>query len=195
MTQTNHRPKTNEEPNGQISSATPEVGDLVVDCEDDDPNEAVVVNLPEPPAHEWDAYHKWDGEAVTVADSNPNYDEDAEVVSVVFVPELQQHRPDYEGDREIPLSYLEAEAYHFPAPRLEVIGEYRPDEVVLTQNLEQLADRLDGKADVSAEQNGEGPVLVVEKLGEEYRIDADGTVEGEGAILGRLEGVVEEVFQ
>lgn len=165
-------------------------GDVVEDREDEDPDRAIVINVPGEPADEWDAY-----DDVTVAEDNPDYGADAEVVCVVFEEDLLDERPDYDG-REIPLAYAEGfKFYSFPRPRLEVVGRYEQPEPELSDELASVEERLDGNADVARKEQDGVVVLVVEKLGEKYAVTPDGDVQGEGAILGRLEGVVEEVFE
>lgn len=165
-------------------------GDRVVDRDDEDPDVAVVVNLPGETAAEWDVPER----DMTVAEDNPDYDAHAPVAVVVFEDTLEEYRPGYDRDREIPLAYLDAPHYTFPAPRLEVVeagGE--PDLVEVPDTLATVEERLEGRANVEPTVDGDEVVLGVEKLGEEYVIRADGSVEGDGAIRDRLESAVEEV--
>lgn len=170
-------------------------GDRVVDRDDQDPDVAVVVNLPGVAAAEWDVPQR----DATVAEDNPGYADHAPVAVVVFEDELEEHRPDYEHDREIPLSYLEARHYSFPAARLEVVEtaeEIRDDTPELREVPDTLAaveERLAGAAEVEPAVDGEEVVLDVEKLGETYRVRPDGSVEGDGAVRDRLESAVDEV--
>lgn len=102
-------------------------GDIVVDREDDDPNEAVVVNAPDETAANW--YVQGRG---TLADDNPDYPADDPVVIVVFRDDLSEHRPTYAGYRPLPIASLNGEVpwYAFPESRLE-----RVDSLVTTETL------------------------------------------------------------
>lgn len=64
------------------------IGDTVVDREQSDPDIAVVVNRPPMAAEEWEAYRS-DGEVVTVADDNPEYDPTSKVVVVMYPDALE----------------------------------------------------------------------------------------------------------
>lgn len=103
-----------------------ELGMRVRDRESDDPENAVVVNLPPIPAKEYIAYH--DGETgVSVAKDNPQYDKYASVVVVVFEETLSKEYPDYTGDEPIPLQILSNENvdhYAFPPERLKIIEDH-----------------------------------------------------------------------
>lgn len=172
----------------------PEPGDVVVDREDEDPDEAVVIDLLQAPADDWIAYETDDGKEVTVAEDNPNYAEDATVAAIVFVDDLLEHRPEYDGE-QIPIAYAEGfKFYSFPRPRLERVGEYEPPEPELDEDLEPVETRLAEGAAVKREERDGEIVLVVEKLGEEYVVTPSGSVEGDGAVRDRLEAVVEEVL-
>lgn len=182
-------------------------GAVVEDTEDEDPDRAVVVSRPGASLDEWVAYSA-DGETVTVADDNPDYPSDDEVVVVLFegAPELE----DYTGGYPLELSDIETREYAFPPGRLRRLGyiadgerdgadeaerdEEEPadqstetPEERLTPGQRDLRKRLDETADVTVAfaEDGETAVLVVEKLGEEYTIRPDGTVEG-GALTDRL---------
>lgn len=100
------------------------IGDMVHDREDDDPNDALVVNLPSKPATEWIAYRE-----VTVAEDNPDYPADARVVVVVFAEELSESFSQWEGNSHLPLERIDksdASHYSFPAPRLTVVDSSTP---------------------------------------------------------------------
>ena len=101
-------------------------GEVVHDRDDDDPNDAVVVNVPPIPASEWDV-HPLDK---TLAEANPDYPADAQTVIVVFEEALTEYfeTTDIAGELEsqIPIATLADEHvqfYAFPAPRLEATGE------------------------------------------------------------------------
>lgn len=174
---------------------SPIVGDVVVDLEDapSDRDEAVVVALPGVAASEWTAYvRREDDEEVTVADDNPDYDADANVVVVAFRGDLDQAVPEYAGERELSPARDDLKTYAFPPRRLEVIGSVRePSEDNLDEDLEALKERLEETADVDVSEDGGDPVLVVEKLGAEHTIKPDGSIEG-GPLCDRLGDVAAE---
>ena len=55
------------------------LGDTVVDREQDDPDTAIVVNRPPMAAKDWEAY-RVNGEVVTAAEDNPEYDPASNVI-------------------------------------------------------------------------------------------------------------------
>jgi len=101
-------------------------GEVVHDRDDDEPNDAVVVNVPPLPASEWDvrALDK------TLAEANLDYPADAQTVIVVFCETLAEYfeTTDTTGELEsqLPIAALaneQVQFYAFPAPRLEATGE------------------------------------------------------------------------
>jgi hypothetical protein len=186
-----------------------EVGALVIDADDDSstPDEAVVVNRPSVSLDGWVAYRSEDGE-VTVADDNPAYDPEAEVVVVAFRDELEAAHSDWEPPEALELP-ADCQTYAFPPRRLRRVGQYVEDDETadddaddtpnapvdrLTGAQRDLRERLEETSDVAVAadpDDSEAAVLVVEKLGETHTIDADGNVEG-GAIADRLADVAAE---
>jgi len=103
--------------------------DLVRDREDDGSNDAVVVNTPPVPASDWVIYTQ-DGEDVTVADTNPMYDDDAEIVVVAFREELEENRPAFTETGDA-LRLAEADdlnTYAFPSGRLRRVSTVSPSD-------------------------------------------------------------------
>jgi hypothetical protein len=106
------------------------IGDIVLDRDDDEESSAYVTTLPDATANEWVAYED-EGEEITVAEDNPNYPSDAPVVVVVHGTSVHFDLPDW--NRHTPLSVDELEnvntdyplCYAFPAPRL-VRDQKRP---------------------------------------------------------------------
>ncbi|GAA0471737.1 hypothetical protein GCM10008985_30710 [Halococcus dombrowskii] len=93
-------------------------GDVVRDREDDDPDPAIVVNTPGAPADEWDISRL----DKTVAEDNPEYPSDAEIITVVFEENLNEAFPNWEANNPITYATLEErniQHYSFPDPRLE----------------------------------------------------------------------------
>lgn len=165
-----------------------ELGARVVDVDDDDPNEAVVVNRPPVPAAEWVAYVD-DGNEVTVADDNPGYDAEAEVVVVAFADELTAAHPTWDGDDPLALGGADCATYAFPPGRLDRVDGTDP-EALLTDGQAALRDRLAESATVAVEREADHAVLVVEKLGREHRIAPCGQVSG--PLAGRLQPIAAE---
>lgn len=70
--------------------------------------------------------------------------------------------------------------------------EDEKEELELSDEFADLRDRLAESATVSVGRDGETPILNVEKLGDSYQIEPDGTITGDGALRSRLEPIVEE---
>jgi hypothetical protein len=217
------------------------IGDHVRDLDSDTDGDPVVVNLPPVPIDEWDAYRTDEG-AVTVADDNPAYAADSEVVVVMFDEDLDAWGGDWDGSAPLPLAEAPHDAtYAFPPGRLEPTGatygaadthdtearepreegddtEARadPEDSEATDDSEAggeesadeadaeapeatLRDRLDAIADTVGELNVDDvavdtfrEVVVVEKLGKQYAIDTDGTVDADDLLAGKLEDALDE---
>lgn len=92
-------------------------GDIVHDSEAEEPEDLVVVNLPGATADEWE----YDDE--TLADRNPKYPGDDEVVVCVQRDTLDDYLPDWdEREEEIPLDQLrDDEVPGFVAPSLRLV--------------------------------------------------------------------------
>ena len=111
-----------------------DLGTRVVDRDADDPNTAVVVDLPDDPAYAY-TIDALDGEP-SVADLNPDYGASAPVASVVFLGDLSEiaHRldpPEYQGlDGESVAEWFiehreetDATAYTYPIERLREVSD------------------------------------------------------------------------
>jgi len=106
-----------------------DLGDVVVDRDVDDKNEAVVVNTPEEVAEDW--YVPGRGQ---LDEDNPDYPSTDPVVVVVFRETLDEERPYYGGHRALILSDLnedEIPIYAFPESRLRVVGAVGLPEISL----------------------------------------------------------------
>lgn len=168
--------------------SNPALGDSVIDREDDDPNEAIVIWRPDDRTiTDWE-YDTESGETLTTAEENPAYSDDERLVVVAYRDALEDGWPDWDdadpealydgtGERDI-------NQYGFPEGRLRAI---EPGELE-AQWLDGLADRLE---DAGWGVTREPTELVVEQFGEEYRITADGGVEGEGDYRTPLETLIE----
>ncbi len=164
-----------------------ELGDSVIDSEDDDPGEAIVIWRPDDGTiADWE--YEMDDRTVTTAEENPDYSDDEQLVVVAFRNALDSHWPGWEEvtDEQLYEGTTERDInqYGFPEPRLEPI---EPGELE-AQWLDGLADRLEGAGwDVTREPTE----LVVTQFGETYRITAEGTVEGDGNYSTPLENLIE----
>lgn len=154
------------------------VGDSVYDTESDS-SVAVVLLLPSMSADEWEVE-----DSTTVADMNPEYPSDSDVVLVAFEEDLDEWWPEWRdyGPEDLFDEICERshKFYAFPAPRLE-----KADEGIACVE-HALRD-----AGYPVERKDE--TVVVEKFGE-YVVHPDGTVEGEGALGDRLRTVVERAL-
>lgn len=181
-----------------------ELGDRVTDRDTDDADTAVVVNLPHEPCHNWEAYQRWDGEIVTVADDNPAYDEDEEVIVVAFESALRDAHPEYTAEDPLILAESQCDTYAFPSGRLKKVGEFGQDTeneggmqedteeaLTLSDEMDALRQRLEESATVAVDEEDGEPILVVEKLGSSHRIRSDGTV-SDGPLADRLRDLVDE---
>lgn len=208
------------------------VGDVVLDSHQESADPAVVVNLPPKRANEWTAYTD-----TTVADDNPEYPEDSEIVVVAFYDDLSERAEELLWpESPIPLNELheyDVKEYAFPVDRLrpaedtslaarhegedqettEANGETettsdaderdegnseatRKDSEVSSakdtddeQDLRELRDYL---KDNGIRSKIDDETIVVEKLGETYRLSTDEVLEGEGPYRDRLEQLVSE---
>jgi len=105
-------------------------GDIVLDREQPNPDEAVVVNTPPVKARDW--YVQGRG---MVADDNPDYPADNRVAIVVYRPTLNRRRPNYAGYGHLELSVLnegDLSYYAYPESRLERVGELGETTIPLT---------------------------------------------------------------
>lgn len=191
-----------------------DIGDVVHDRDDDDPNNAVVVNTPSKLAHEWHA-HK----GKSVAADNPDYPDDAPVIVVAFAEALQPAFPDWEGAAPLPLTAIndsEASHYSFPAPRLtdaesstaskptsdseppsDSVSNVSPSDdpattaAELSASMRALKERLE-EGGMSVEIEADGQALQATKLGDIYRVRPGEIIEGDGALRPQLSSIVHE---
>jgi hypothetical protein len=171
-----------------------DLGDPVLDTDDDDPDLAVVLHCPDATIAEWTVTGA--GEEQTVAADNPTYPADDPAVVVAFVESgLNSHWSEWTETDPAEL-YEAAQAndvplYTFPQSRLTVLDD------------EAIAARLEaGTVDMSAlrarlvdaewQVDMEEDVLVAEKMGEQYRIHPTGDIDGEGEIRAPLENIVQQ---
>lgn len=171
-----------------------DVGNYVVDADDDDPDLAVVVHRPGVSIDEWTVTLSG-GDERTVAEDNPDYDPDESTVIVAFVESgLDQHWPEWtaadpadlhDGARE-----HDVKLYSFPESRLTTVTDEQAAAMRADVDMEGLRARL-GDAGWDIDMTTEG-AMIVEKMGEQYRITPTGEVEGEGQIRTPLENIVTE---
>lgn len=171
------------------------VGDYVIDTEDDDPDLAVVVQRPDVPIES--VVVGDEDEKRTVAEDNPQYEPTEPAVKVVFVESgLDTHWEDW---TDAPPDRLYAGAqnngvkiYTFPQSRLSPVSEEQAENLRAdtTVDMDGLCSRLD-EANWEVEALDDGS-LVVEKMGEQYRIIPTGEVEGDGQIRKPLANLVSQ---
>lgn len=173
-------------------------GDYVIDTEDDEPDLAVVLDRSDTSI---DAVPIDSGDAErTVADDNPDYDDSEPAVRVAFVESgLSRHwekwtevLPDqlYQGAQA-----NDVKVYTFPESRLSTVSEERATALLTdaTVDVDGLRARLeDANWDVELTDGG---ALVVEKLGERYRITPTGDIDGDGQVRGPLENLVDKYIE
>jgi hypothetical protein len=164
-------------------------GMRVIDGDDEDPNDAVVVWRPEDmTTADWE--YEAGGETYTTAESNPDYDDDEQLVLIAFEAAMDEQWPDwedtdpadlYEGAKERGIAL-----FGFPESRLEEINEAvrnRPDE------FDEIKARLE-ENEFDVEFDEETGELYVEKYGTEYWVQPDGTVEGDDGLRNRVTSIV-----
>jgi hypothetical protein len=96
------------------------IGTYAVDQEDPDPNLAIVINRPPVTGEDWVAYHTPETGEVTVAEDNPDYDPEAQVVVVAFFEEfVEAHAEWTPEDGPFPLDQSRVTTYAFPPGRLD----------------------------------------------------------------------------
>ena len=118
------------ESDADAETSKPSTGDLVADREDTDPDTAVVVNKPPVPAEEWELGYKSEGETVTVADENPEYDSESDVLVVAFHADLVESHPDWSRDEgSLRLADAECNTYAFPPGRLQKLSADDLDDI------------------------------------------------------------------
>jgi hypothetical protein len=110
-----------------MDSAPFDIGEPVVDRDQDDPNTAIIVNCPPKTADDWTAYRE-----TTVAEDNPDYPDDALIAVAVYRDELAEFDSDW-ADRDKPFSLAEfneagTSHYSFPAPRLKSLASEADDD-------------------------------------------------------------------
>jgi len=158
-------------------------GDRVFDREDDDPDPAVVVAVPEGQTlADWT--YEVDGEERTAAAANPEYPAAEQLVLVAFEAALDEAWPGWEDAAEELFDGVKAYGvthYGFPEGRLN----YRTPPAALEAVVARVAPEVD-----AVKWNLEHQMLVVEKQGEPYTIAPDGTVQGGGVFADRLEALV-----
>lgn len=102
------------------------------------------------------------------------------------------------GLDDVPVRVLDLDdqqaASHYAKAHNTSVEDLPPPPEDVPESFKELEERLADVADVCHERaNGGTPVLAVEKLGQRYLVTPDGTVHGDGALLGRIESVVNEV--
>jgi hypothetical protein len=121
------------------------IGDMVHDVEDDDPDDAVVVNTPPVEVDEW-AVSNTD----TVASMNPGYPEDSIVIVVIFLSTLTHTDAYSDWDGEDPIGLpADCQTYAFPRGRLRRVGTYPQPQSQPQQQSENEKENQDRDQDQS----------------------------------------------
>ena len=161
--------------------------DSVADIEDDDPDEAIVIDRPTTQTiADWE--RETDSGTTTAAEDNPDYPADEQLVVVAFRDAITDSIDNWQALDGDALHEQVVEhditQYGFPESRLEQI---KPGELD-AQWLDSLADRFE---DAGWDVTHNTTELHLMQYDEEYWITADGTVEGEGEYREPLENIVE----
>ena len=185
-----------------------EIGDAVLDAEDDDPEDATVVNLPPLTCEDWEVGDE------TVADHNPDHPADAEIVVVAFDDDLAANAPEWDGDAPLSLADTDVWVYAFPPTRLrhrsdaedrareadredgtddegEPPSPAREDPLHAWDGLADLKARLEERQEVDVRRDEGEPLLAFDKAGREYRVRPDGSV-SDGPFSDRIADVAVE---
>jgi len=163
------------------------VGDSVADIEDDDPDEAIVIDRPTTQTiADWE--RETDSGTTTAAEDNPDYPADEQLVVVAFRDAITDSIDNWQALDGDALHEQVVEhditQYGFPESRLEQIEPGELD----AQWLDSLADRFE---DAGWDVTHDTTELHLMQYDEEYRITANGTVEGKGEYREPLENIVE----
>jgi hypothetical protein len=168
------------------SAVTFAVGDSVADTEDDDPDEAIIVNCPaDKTIADWE--HEMDSGTTTAAAENPDYPADEQLVIVAFRDAVATALDNWQAlDSDTLFEQVvehDINQYGFPAGRLEQIEPGGLE----SEWLDSLAERF---TDAGWDVTHKTTELRLTQYDEEYRITADGTVVGEGEYREPLENIV-----
>jgi hypothetical protein len=128
------------------------IGDMVHDVEDDDPDDAVVVNTPPVEAAEWTVTN-----TDTVASMNPGYPEDSIVIVVIFLSTLTHTDTYSDWDGEDPIGLpADCQTYAFPRGRLRRVGTYpQPQQQSEKENQDRDQDQSDTDTDTDTDADAD----------------------------------------
>ena len=132
------------------------IGDMVHDVEDDDPDDAVVVNTPPVEAGKWTVVN-----TDTVAGMNPGYPEDSTVIVVIFLSTLTHTDAYSDWDGEDPIGLpADCQTYAFPRGRLRRVGTYpqpqsQPQQQSENEEQDRDQDQSDPDTDADADPDQE----------------------------------------
>lgn len=176
-----------------MGSPTPtyRYGDFVIDRDDDDPDLAVVVNLPDATAQEWNTK---DGTS-TVAEDNPEYPPDDPIVVVVFFDALRAYDPDWNSfdgeNRSLKrLARNNVPFYGFQVSKLKpASSEQIKGALELTRATADLVDYLE-KHEIEVEFLDEQTILV-SKFGVDYVLQPGRVVAGDGVLKSKFEEITD----
>lgn len=175
-----------------------ELGDYVIDDDDNDPDLSVVIHHPDVSIEEITVGSG--NEQRTVAEDNPEYNADESAVIVAFVESgLDQDWPEwteaaaedlYESAQEHGVKL-----YTFPVSRLSTVSSEQAEALLAdsTVDMGALEARLEN-AEWKLETAADGG-LVAEKMGEQYHVTPTGEVEGKGEIRKPLKNIVSQYHE
>jgi hypothetical protein len=131
---------------------------MVHDVEDDDPDDAVVVNTPPVEADEWTVTN-----TDTVASMNPGYPEDSMVIVVIFLSTLTHTDAYSDWDGEDPIGLpADCQTYAFPRGRLRRVGTYpqpqpqpQPQQQSEKDEQEKTRDQSDADTDTATDSDSD----------------------------------------
>jgi hypothetical protein len=128
------------------------IGDMIHDVEDDDPDDAVVVNTPPVEAAEWTVTN-----TDTVASMNPGYPEDSTVIVVIFLSTLTHTDAYSDWDGEDPIGLpADCQTYAFPRGRLRRVGTYpQPQQQSEEEKENQDRDQDQGDTDTDTDTDAD----------------------------------------
>jgi flagellar biosynthesis GTPase FlhF len=159
------------EPDGGIESEAEaevalEIGTVVHDVEDDNPDDAVVVNTPPVEVSEWTVSN-----TDTVASMNPGYPEDSIVIVVIFLSTLTHTDAYSDWDGEDPIGLpADCQTYAFPRGRLRRVGTYpQPQPQSQSQQQSEKDDKDRDQSDTDTDTDSDSDVDTPDQEKETHR--------------------------
>ncbi|WP_114579535.1 hypothetical protein [Saliphagus sp. LR7] len=171
-----------------------DLGDYVIDIDDESPDLAVVVERPDETIADRPVTAE-DSDARTVADDNPEYGPETPAVVVTFVTGLDAEWPDWPDAAPDELATgtrdHDVKRYTFPETRLSTVPAEDADALHESQTTVDMAALQTHLEDAGWTTEREGLLLTVEKFDEQYHIHPTGDVDGDGRVRQPLTNIVE----